>query len=67
VKAFAAHAPYIAGQDTLACTKGMDEDVAAGQALRVLQFRMSPWDRCPTLTNFYEQLTLVGPGHCASS
>lgn len=53
----------IAGQNTLACTKSMSENVARGEPLRVLPLPHQPVvkDLVPDLTNFYAQLALVEP------
>lgn len=53
----------IAGQNTLACTKSMSEDVAEGEPLRVLPLPHQPVvkDLVPDLTNFYAQLALIEP------
>ncbi|MFL4994347.1 MAG: succinate dehydrogenase iron-sulfur subunit [Microvirga sp.] len=53
----------IAGQNTLACTKSMSEDVPNGEPLRVLPLPHQPVvkDLVPDLTNFYAQLALIEP------
>ncbi|WP_247277774.1 MULTISPECIES: 4Fe-4S dicluster domain-containing protein [unclassified Bradyrhizobium] len=53
----------IAGQNTLACTKSMSEDLPQGEPLRVLPLPHQPVgkDLVPDLTNFYAQLALVEP------
>jgi hypothetical protein len=53
----------IAGQNTLACTKSMSEDVPSGEPLRVLPLPHQPVvkDLVPDLTNFYAQLALIEP------
>lgn len=53
----------IAGQNTLACTKSMSEDVADGEPLRVLPLPHQPVvkDLVSDLTNFYAQLALIEP------
>jgi len=51
----------IAGQNTLACTKSMMEDVPPGEPLRVLPLPHQPVvkDLVPDLTNFYAQIALI--------
>ena len=53
----------VAGQNTLACTKSMSEDVPNGEPLRVLPLPHQPVvkDLVPDLTNFYAQLALIEP------
>jgi succinate dehydrogenase / fumarate reductase iron-sulfur subunit len=53
----------VAGQNTLACTKSMSEDVPNGETLRVLPLPHQPVvkDLVPDLTNFYAQLALIEP------
>lgn len=53
----------IAGQNTLACTKAMSEDVPLDEPLRVLPLPHQPVikDLVPDLTNFYAQLALIEP------